>query len=165
MAAGSLSLKARALRYLSQREHSRSELERKLRRSADGEEVSAATLSALLDELGARGFQSDQRTAELVVTAKSARWGRRRLEQQMHRLGVSDALAADALAPLAGSELERAQALWRRRFGSPPATPQERARQMRFLAGRGFDGEVIRRVLRSAGAADDDPAGSGLPED
>lgn len=156
MASSPPSLKARALRCLSQREHSRSELERKLRRGTDGEPVQQAALDALLDELAGRGLQSDRRTAESLVTAKSARWGRRRLEQQMQRLGLNDTLAADALAPLAASELERAQALWRRRFGTPPDTPQERARQMRFLAGRGFDGEVIRRVLRHAGSADGD---------
>lgn len=154
MAAGTLSLKGRALRYLSQREHSRSELERKLRRGVDGEEVPQATLSALMDELAERGFQSDQRTAEALVTAKSARWGRRRLQQQMQRLGVAESLASEAMAPLAQSELERAQALWQRRFGDVATSPQERARQMRFLAGRGFDGDVIRRVVRGADGED-----------
>jgi regulatory protein len=154
MPVSSLSLKGRALRYLSQREHTRSELERKLRRGADGEEVPQAALSALMDELAERGFQSDQRTAEALVTAKSARWGRRRLQQQMQRLGVTEQLAAEAMAPLAQSELERARALWQRRFGEVAATPQERARQMRFLAGRGFDGEVIQRVVRGADAED-----------
>jgi regulatory protein len=152
MAFGELSLKGRALRYLSQREHSRSELERKLRRQADGEEVPEAELSALMDELAERGFQSDQRTAEALVSAKSARWGRHRLQQQMQRLGVPQPLAQEAMAPLAQSELERAQALWQRRFGAVADTPQERARQMRFLAGRGFDGEVVRRIVRG-----DDP--------
>ena len=50
----------------------------------------------------------------------------------------------------------RAQALWQRKFGQPPATPQERARQTRFLLSRGFSGEVVRRVLSQAGAAADD---------
>jgi regulatory protein len=45
------------------------------------------------------------------------------------------------------TELERATAVWQRRFGSPAAEPAERARQMRFLAGRGFEGDVIRRVV------------------
>jgi regulatory protein len=40
--------------------------------------------------------------------------------------------------------------VWERRFGTPPASPQERAKQMRFLAGRGFDGDVIRRVVQGS---------------
>jgi SOS response regulatory protein OraA/RecX len=32
-----------------------------------------------------------------------------------------------------------------------PATPAERARQARFLAARGFSGEVVARVMRRAG--------------
>ncbi|HEY1391934.1 MAG TPA: RecX family transcriptional regulator, partial [Methylibium sp.] len=52
-----------------------------------------------------------------------------------------------------------AQEVWRRRFGGEPAEDAAtRARQMRFLAGRGFSTEVIRRVVRGAekfgGAAD-----------
>ena len=66
----------------------------------------------------------------------------------MQRLGVPENLASEAMAPLAQSELERARALWLRRFGTAPSTPQERARQMRFLAGRGFDGEIVSRVVR-----------------
>lgn len=148
------SLKGRALRYLSQREHSRSELERKLRRNADGEEVPEHLLSALMDELADKGLQSDQRTAEALVSAKSARWGRRRLQQQMQRLGVPETLAGEAMAPLAQTELERARALWQRRFGSVATTPQERARQMRFLAGRGFDGDIVSRVVRGGDEPD-----------
>ncbi len=61
-----------------------------------------------------------------------------------------------------GSELERAQALWQRRFGEPGATPAERARQMRFLTGRGFGGDIIRRVVRGT-AADDEIAADEPP--
>ena len=74
--------------------------------------------------------------------------------QVMQQRGLEPALVDAAVQQARGSELERAQALWQRRFGSPGATPAERARQMRFLAGRGFGGDVIRRVVR--GAPDDD---------
>ena len=53
-------------------------------------------------------------------------------------------------AQLRETEEERARAVWRQRFGTPAATPQERARQMRFLAARGFSGDTVRRVLRGA---------------
>jgi regulatory protein len=36
--------------------------------------------------------------------------------------------------------------VWARRFGQPAADRAERARQARFLAGRGFSADSIRRV-------------------
>ena len=46
------------------------------------------------------------------------------------------------------TELERARKAWRKRFGAQPASASERAKQIRFLLGRGFSLEVIRRVVR-----------------
>jgi regulatory protein len=44
--------------------------------------------------------------------------------------------------------------VWARRFGEPPATPQERARQARFLQSRGFSAETIGKVLRGLPGGD-----------
>ena len=53
--------------------------------------------------------------------------------------------------PLAsGSDGARAREVWRKKFGQPPADAAERARQLRFLAARGFSGEVARRALDAA---------------
>ena len=41
-----------------------------------------------------------------------------------------------------------AWAVWQQKFGQPPATPQERMKQMRFLASRGFGGEVVSKVVK-----------------
>lgn len=141
-----LSLKGRALRLLAQREHSRGELQAKLARHVEEGDDPAA----LLDELEARGFISAERVAESVVHQRASRFGARRVAQELRRKGLDEDLVRATAAQLAASELERAQAVWRQRFGSapPPATPQERARQMRFLAARGFDAEVVRRVVR-----------------
>jgi regulatory protein len=61
---------------------------------------------------------------------------------------------ASTLQQLRATELDRATEVWRKKFGELPANPAERARQMRFLASRGFGAEVTARVL--AGAADVD---------
>jgi regulatory protein len=174
-----LSLKARALQWLSQREHSRSELRRKLmtaarRRDAlaalaaaddapaasDGTSGAqsitatdrAAEVDALLDWLAAQRYLSEARFVESRLHARSARFGQRRIAQELAQHGVKlDAASAERLRK---TELERARALWARRFGNTPAADAaQRAKQMRFLAGRGFDGDVIRRVVRGA---DDD---------
>jgi regulatory protein len=152
MAVGELSVKGRALRLLARREHSRAELERKLAPHVeDRPEASAAEqIRAALDDLAARGLLSDQRTAESVLLSQGRRHGRRRLEQTLRAKGLDPELVTASLAQAAPTELERARAIWRRRFGAAPTDPVERARQMRFLAGRGFDADVIRRVVQDA---------------
>ncbi|MFQ6722236.1 RecX family transcriptional regulator, partial [Bordetella pertussis] len=47
----------------------------------------------------------------------------------------------------------RALAVWQKRFGEKPADRAAYARQARFLAGRGFAHDVIRRIL---GGGDDE---------
>ena len=155
MGFGTLSVKGRALRYLAQREHSRAELEFKLARTVqDSPEASAQDqIASALDDLAAKGLLSDSRAAEAVLNGQGQRYGSRRLKQTLQSKGLDPALVVATLQKARGTELERALAVWRRRFGKPPADRAERARQMRFLAGRGFDGDVIRRVLQ---APDDD---------
>ena len=140
-----LSLKGRALRLLAQREHSRSELQAKLARHVqEGDD-----LPALLDELQARDFINAERVAESVVHRRAERFGIQRVLQELRRKGLDEDLVRSTAAQLTGTELQRARAVWRQRFGDQPAdTPQERARPMRFLATRGFAADVVRRVVR-----------------
>ncbi|HOL38444.1 MAG: recombination regulator RecX [Proteobacteria bacterium] len=153
MALGALSLKGRALRHLARREHSRAELERKLvARAEDTPEASAAEqVRAVLDDLAARGLLSDVRAAESVLAVAGRRLGSRRIAWALQAKGLAPGLVEDALAKARATEFERAWALWQRRYGAAPADRAGQARQSRFLAGRGFDGDVIRRVLRRAG--------------
>ncbi len=151
MAFGVLSLKGRALRHLAQREHSRAELERKLAPHAeDTPETSAAQqIAAALDDLAAKGLLSEARAAQSVLLGRGQRYGSRRLKQSLQAKGLDPELVAATLQQARSTELERAREAWRRRFGSAPADATERARQMRFLLGRGFEGDVIRRVLQA----------------
>lgn len=137
------SLTARALRFLAAREHSRQELQHKLARYGDD----AADIARVLDALTAKGFISEQRVAESVLHQRAPRLGAARVVQELRRKGLSDAVVADAAAQLRATELQRAWAVWQKKFGQPPADAPERARQMRFLAGRGFAGEVVRKVV------------------
>ena len=138
-----LSLKGRALRYLSQREHSRSELERKLARHAQ----EPGEVARVLDELQARGFIDHERVAESVVYRKAGKLGAMRIRQELQAKGIEPQHVAQAVAGLRAGEFDRAREVWRRKFGTPAQDANERARQARFLAARGFDGDVIRRVL------------------
>jgi regulatory protein len=173
--------------WLAQREHSRKELHDKLLRWVRALETArglhaaapaafpgaprpelqplpelphAQQISELLDELEAAGHLSDARLIESRIHVRAARFGNLRIERELQQLGV----AADepARAALRDSEQQRAQAVWARKFGQPPASAAERARQMRFLAGRGFSADVVRAVLRGAGQSeaegDDEPS-------
>ena len=161
MAAAPLSLKARALQWLAQREHSRVELQRKLLRLArqrateqgDAADDDAATVDAaaevdaLMDWLLAKHYLSDTRFVESRVNARATRYGNLRIRQELGQHGA--ALDPATAERLQSSELARARAVWARKYGGDPAsTAVERARQMRFLAGRGFSAEVIRSVVR-----------------
>ncbi len=179
-----LSLKGRALQLLSQREHSRLELRRKLlahtqrlaasdpaavrqaspaaadegldgstlTRRAPPSAETQASVDNLLDELAASGLLSETRFVEARVRTRAARHGNLRIAQELARHGLG--LSAEEAQGLKSSEFSRAQEVWLRKFGAAASDARERARQMRFLAGRGFSAEVIRRVIR--GGTDDD---------
>ncbi|QBJ79042.1 MULTISPECIES: recombination regulator RecX [Aquitalea] len=142
------SLKARAVDLLSRREYTRRELERRLAPFAESPEQ----LATLLDELAERNWQSDSRFARQFADIKGQKYGTRRLQQEMRQRGVAQEDIADALAERDDLALARRQ--WEKKFGSVATTPQERAKQMRFLAARGFGMGVIRQVM--AGRDEDD---------
>ena len=137
------SLKGRALRLLSQREHSRLELERKL----SAHEIEPGTLAKALDELQARGFISEERVIESVIHRRGAKLGTARLKQELQAKGLSGEAVTEALEQLRSTELERALEVWARKFGESATDPKERARQVRFLISRGFAAEVVRKVV------------------
>ncbi len=144
-----ISLKGRALRLLAGREHSRAELEKKLRTH----EAEPGELQRALDELQAKGFINEQRVVDSVLHRRAARLGAGRVKQELQAKGISAEAVAEAVDSLRGTELERAREVWRKKFGEPAADPAGRAKQMRFLASRGFGAEAIRRVVQ--GGEDD----------
>ena len=144
-----LSLKGRALRLLGGREHSRAELERKLAPHED----EPGLLQRVLDDLQAKGFISDARVVESVLHRRSGRLGSSRIRHELQGKGLDVELVSDAIRSLRATEHERAKAVWQRKFGELPADAAGRAKQARFLAARGFSGDVIQRVL--GGGRDD----------
>lgn len=145
-----LSLKGRALKYLAAREHSRVELRRKLAPHAESTEQ----IDAVLDVLEAKGLLSAQRFADSMLHRKAARFGAARIQAELAQHQLPADIAREAVQTLRDTEFERAHALWARRYGEPAQTPEDKAKQMRFLAARGFSGEVIRRVVRGDGLAE-----------
>lgn len=157
----SLSLKGRALRYLSAREHSRAELQTKLARYAEEAGEGPDAVARVLDELTAKGFISEARVAESVIHRRAGRLGNARVLQELRAKGLPDDIVQDAAEQLRTTEQARAYDVWARKFGQPPADLAERARQMRFLAGRGFSGASVARVLRAASSGEARPRAPG----
>jgi regulatory protein len=138
-------LRARALRMLARRDYSRHEIARKLAPYAESEDL----LCLLLNDLSERHLLSDERYAESRWAARASRFGNSRLTHELRTRGVSEDIIEAAVAT-ADSELDRARAVWTRKFGDRcgESSPGERARQIRFLSSRGFSGDTIRRLLR-----------------
>lgn len=151
MAKQQLSLKGRALRYLSMREHSRLELGRKLARYAEeGEDV-----EAVLNDLEVAKLLSQERFAESLVHRRAARFGNQRIltELQSHR--ISDESLSGIREQLGKDEVERARTILARKYARAPEDAAERAKRMRFLQQRGFSHEAIRAAMRASEADDD----------
>ena len=145
MAFGQLSVKGRALKLLAGREYSRFELERKLA----AKEPDPGEIKRALDELQAKGFLDEQRVVDSLVHRRGARLGAGRIRQELQAKGIDAERVAVAVASLNASEFERAREVWRKKFGVLPEDAAQRARHARFLAARGFSGEVVRRVLNT----------------
>ncbi len=171
-----LSLKAKALSLIAQREQSRLELRRKLLAHIDRLARAAAHAPAaangsavpddspsdppderqvdeLLEWLTAKDLLSAERFVETRVTARATRFGNLRIRQELAQHGLEVDEQTDS--SLKASELPRAHAVWAKRFGAPAADAAGRAKQMRFLAARGFSAETVRRVVKGEGAEDE----------
>ena len=143
-------MKARALRYLSTREHSRLELGRKLAKYAEeGDDV-----DALLDFLEKNNWLSQERFAESLVHRRAGRYGNARVLAELQQHGVQGDSLAELKSELKDTETARAKEVWRRKFGTPPQDAEQRSKQMRFMMARGFSSSAVRAALKG----DDDEA-------
>ena len=145
MAKMQMSLKARALRYLSMREHSRVELGRKLSQYAqEGDDV-----EALLDQLEAAKYLSQERFAESLVRRRAARFGNSRILMELQSHGIDGQALSALKADLTQDEVQRACEALGRKFDRAPEDAIERAKYMRFLQQRGFSHQAIQKALKS----------------
>ena len=136
-------LKARALRYLARREHSRDELARKLAAHAD----SVETLESVLDFLVSKKFLSNERFAEVRAHWMARKYGAARIRQDLKARGIADEVVGRIST---AGEAERAKAILERKYREPATSREEQARRVRFLQSRGFSLEVITRLIRGA---------------
>jgi regulatory protein len=138
-------LKARALRHLVRREHSRTELARKLAPHAE----SPQAIEAVLDLLLSKKQQSDERFAAERARVLSRKYGAARIRQDLKARGI----AQEVINRVSGDgELERAKLILQKKYRELAGTREERAKRARFLQSRGFSYDIIRSVLDAADA-------------
>lgn len=135
-------LKARALRYLVRREHSRDELARRLAPYAESREI----LEGLLRELESRQQLSNERFAEARARQLARKYGAARIRHDLKSKGVADELSSRTVAAL--NDVERAKQILARRFREAAKTREERAKRARFLQSRGFSYDTIYQAVR-----------------
>lgn len=136
-------LKARAVDFLSRREHSRVELRRKLQRHSDDLEE----IDHLLDDLEKNNWQSDERYAQSHLNRRAHKFGIRRVVQELRQNGISDEHINMVQEQLRDTEFDRAFEVWERKFGIYPTDQKMYAKQHRFMASRGFSPDLLRRIL------------------
>lgn len=138
---------AAAVRLLAQREHSRQELAQKLRQRCD---CDTDSLNNLLDHLQTLGYLDDARYAGMFVRSSVMRGrGPQRIAYELRERGVDDTIVAQALAEADVDWCTLASEQREKKFGRViPADYKERARQSRFLAGRGFYMDTIKAVFQ-----------------
>jgi regulatory protein len=155
---------------LARREHSLSELERKLCRRFDAPDLVASVLRDLQRE----NLQSDERYAEGLLRQRIQRgYGPTRIRQDMRERGLDEAAISAAHAAVEPDWFAAAESVFARKFGAAagaeaelaivgreegPADPaalrearqvalKEKAKRMRFMQYRGFASEHFRHLL------------------
>jgi len=145
-----------ALNILARREHSRTELARKLEQRFPDQ---SDNVTETLDRLAEQGLQDDQRFAEAFFRSQLERnRGPIRMRHEARQKGIAEAMEAQ-LAEADVDWYELALDVAARKLGrDDPSQPKVQARLARFLAYRGFDGECVRAVLSQLRAtrSDDD---------
>ena len=139
-------LRARALRLLARREHTRQELESKLSPHAGSSE----DLKGLLTGLKQKNQLSEERFAEERARRLSRKYGAARIRQDLKAKGVSEELISRFSS--SENEMQKAKEILERKYRTPAATREEKAKRMRFLQSRGFSSEIIFKLLSARGA-------------
>jgi regulatory protein len=136
-----------AYRYLNRRDRTEGEVRKHL--AAKGVEDDAA--QDAIETLREQGYVDDARYARLFAEDKRALegWGTERITGTLALRGIDRELidAAVQADGGAGSELERALEVLRRRFPSPPRDRRDRDRALAVLLRKGYDTELALDAL------------------
>ncbi|WP_417223701.1 regulatory protein RecX [Amphritea sp.] len=141
-----------AIGLLARREHSRKELWDKL--SARCESVD---LDAVLDELMAKGYQSDQRFTESFIRMRVGQGqGLIKIRFELQRKGVDSELISSSFEAADIDWFELAADMYQRKYRTVLDVTdfKERAKRMRYMSQRGFTAGQINFAIEAASEHD-----------
>ena len=134
------------MNLLARREHSKYELQNKLKRHA----LDISTIDLVLNELVVNRQQSDERFTEVYTNSRINRgYGPIRIQQELHERGIDDdVLIEKYLLHKDEKWYQLANDVRQKRFGLKlPNNFKDRAKQMNFLRYRGFTQEQIHETM------------------
>ncbi|ETD73114.1 RecX family transcriptional regulator [Pelistega indica] len=139
-----VNLLTKAVTLLSSREYSAHELRKKLSHYSDDSDK----IEEVIQRLQKENWQSDQRFMDNFVSFRQGKWGNLKILQSLKTHQLSSESLNELKETLKETELSRALEVWEKKFhGQKAQTPQEKAKQIRFLSSRGFSSEVIRKIV------------------
>ncbi len=172
-----VNLLSKAVAILSAREYSEKELRQRLKRYSDNE----AAIDEVVTRLQRENWQSDERFVETFVQSREQRWGNQKILQALSQHDLDSEQLSTLKEGLSDSEYQRAREVWIKRFGVKYGVglydsyalndyesveevekqdfqeqAKDKAKQIRFLASRGFSADVVYRVVNSRGALEED---------
>ncbi len=134
-----------ALRLLARREHSRLELSLKLRQR----KIESDVIERVLDDYEAEGWLSDERFADVYARQRvDLGYGPLRILAELQQRGIHT--TPDCIREMTDAQwIERATLLREKRFGLGDISEDwdEKVRQARFLARRGFASDQVESAL------------------
>ena len=139
---------AKAIRLLTQREHTRKELLYKLNCN---DSFCEQVINDVLSRLETEGYLSETRFICSFVRSSIHRGhGPIRIQNGLKGKGITSSLAQEGIHKQDLDWNEHAKAVLQKKFGGePPKDIKERAKQTRFLLSRGFSNEHVRHAFRN----------------
>lgn len=147
------SIRFAAMNLLAMREHSLKELKQKLALKFDDSEN---IINEVLNNLVSQGLQSDKRFADaFTIMRKRQGKGPVIVTMELCERGITRDLIQEFVDPESDEWSRLALSVRQKKYGDTPAsTLKEKAKQMRFLSGRGFNAKNIKFALREEYADD-----------
>ncbi|MDR1667793.1 MAG: RecX family transcriptional regulator [Bacteroidales bacterium] len=143
-------MRDKAMRLCSQKEYNRSEILKKLFSWGCRQEDA----QLIVNELVAQKFLDDGRYAAAYANDKFrfGKWGRIKISYMLKMKGIEESVIREALERINEEEYLKSleEELHRKRKSMKTASfPEIRAKLFRFAASRGFESEIIYRVLEN----------------
>lgn len=138
-------IRKKILDLLSRREHSKYELVLKLERRVD----SSDKLLKEIDKISDQNLQSDERFSESYIRSRyNSGFGPSRIKYDLSKRRVAESIINDAFIEIDLNWVEKLKKENIKKYGNEnPKNMQELSKRTKFFVQRGFDQEMIRKII------------------